>query len=136
LNTLIKANIDHTQTTDIVNSDYYLNNQSGQQTVINLVTFADGVTFKGGKNGSMVAMLSSIAELPPRLRMASKNLITHFLIGRSNPDLDTFFKENKKEMCAGPKRKNTSSKYKTKCKYFISYLKYFCFTFFNNFYLN
>ncbi len=101
MNTLIKANIDHTQTTDIVNSDYYLNNQSGQQTVINLVTFADGVTFKGGKNGSMVAMLSSIAELPPRLRMASKNLITHFLIGRSNPDLDTFFKENKKEMCAG-----------------------------------
>jgi hypothetical protein len=49
----------------------------------------------------MVSMLSSVVELPPKLRMDSTNLISHFLIGRKDPNLETFFKQNQKEVSNG-----------------------------------
>ena len=42
----------------------------------------------------MVAMLSSIMELPPMLRASYKNIITHFLLCSSSPDLEVFFHSN------------------------------------------
>ena len=59
------------------------------------------MTFREGENASMVAMLSSIAELPPKPRMSHHNIITHFLIGRSNPNLETIFKKNHQEVTSG-----------------------------------
>ena len=56
--------------------------------------FADGVSFRKSKTSSMVAMLSSIIELPPLLRASFQNIVTHFLICSSSPDLELFFKSN------------------------------------------
>ena len=42
----------------------------------------------------MVAMLSSIIELPPLLRSSYQNIVTHFLICSSAPDLELFFESN------------------------------------------
>ena len=46
-------------------------------------------------------MLSSIVELPPKLRMSYLNIVTHFLIGRSDPNLEFFVKENNNSISAG-----------------------------------
>ena len=48
----------------------------------------------------MVAMLSSIVELPPLLRAKYENIITHFLICKSNPNLEAFFQNNRQQFFA------------------------------------
>lgn len=46
----------------------------------------------------MVSMLSSITEMPPLLRASYENIISHFLICHSSPDLNQFFETNQKEL--------------------------------------
>ena len=46
----------------------------------------------------MVAMLSSIFEMPPLIRSRYENIITHFLICKSNPNLEQFFNRNRQEL--------------------------------------
>ena len=59
---------------------------------INLLVFADGVSFRKSKTASMVAMLSSIIELPHF--SSYQKIVTHFLICSSAPDLELFFESN------------------------------------------
>jgi hypothetical protein len=65
---------------------------------INLLVFADGVSFRKSKTATMVVMLSSIIELPPLLRSSYQNIATHFLICSSAPDFELFFESNSKSM--------------------------------------
>ena len=55
--------------------------------------FFDGANFaKSGKNGSIWAMFSMIIDLPPYLRIKFQNILTHYLIGCSNPNINKFNK--------------------------------------------
>ena len=63
-----------------------------------MLIFADGITFRNSKSASMVAMLSSIVEMPPLIRSRYENIITHFLICKSNPNLEQFFNRNRQEL--------------------------------------
>ena len=59
---------------------------------ISLVLFVDGASFqKTGAKGSIWAMFSCLLDLPPRLRMCYNNIVTHFIVGASNFDLNEFF---------------------------------------------
>ena len=54
--------------------------------------FVDGASLlKTGSKGAIWAMFSTILDLPPRLRVCFKNIITHFIIGAQNIDLNEFF---------------------------------------------
>jgi hypothetical protein len=55
------------------------------------LVFADGITFRKSKSSSMVAQLSCIVEMPPLLRAKYENIITHYLICKSSPNLEQFF---------------------------------------------
>ena len=56
---------------------------------ISLVLFVDGAAFhKTGAKGSKWAMFSCLLDLPPRLRMCFNNIVTHFIVGASNFDLN------------------------------------------------
>jgi hypothetical protein len=82
---------------DFGNSLFYRSQVKDNES-INLLVFADGITFKKSKSSSMVAMLSSIVEMPPLLRASYENIVTHFLICKSNPDLEKFFDKNRQEL--------------------------------------
>jgi hypothetical protein len=83
--------------TDFGNSLFYQTNVKDKNS-INLLVFADGITFRKSKSSSMVAKLSSIVELPPLLRSKYENIITHFLICKSNPNLEAFFERNSQDL--------------------------------------
>lgn len=62
---------------------------------ISLVLFYDGASLaKTGKNSSIWTMFSMILDLPKELRSLFKNIMTHYIIGHSNPDLDQFNKNH------------------------------------------
>ena len=65
---------------------------------LNLLVFADGITFRKSKSASMVAQHSCIVEIPPLLRAKYENIITHFLICKSSPNLEKFFNFNRNEL--------------------------------------
>ena len=44
------------------------------------------------KLGSLWAMFSIIVDLPPYLRIKFQNIITHYLIGSPNPNINKFNK--------------------------------------------
>jgi len=83
--------------TDFGNSLFFCTNVQDEDS-INLLVFADGITFKKSKSSSMVAQLSCIVEMPPLLRAKYENIITHFLICKSNPNLEKFFNFNRKNL--------------------------------------
>ena len=82
---------------DFGNSAYYKSYVHDLDS-INLLVFADGVTFRKSKSSSMVAQLSCIVEMPPLLRSKYENIITHFLICKSNPNLEQFFNNNRENL--------------------------------------
>jgi hypothetical protein len=65
---------------------------------MSLLVFADGITFIKSKSSSMVAKLSSIVELQPLLRSKYENIIPHFLICKSSPNLEAFFENNSQNL--------------------------------------
>ena len=85
------------EVTDFGNSLFYKENIKNKNS-INLLVFADGISFRKSKSSSMVSMLSSITEMPPLLRASYENIISHFLICHSSPDLNHFFEMNQNEL--------------------------------------
>ena len=66
---------------------------------ISLIIFVDGAAFsKTGRKGSMWSMFAMVLDLPLPLRFYSKNIITLFLIGASNPDLNGFIREHMNQL--------------------------------------
>ena len=58
---------------------------------ISIILFVDGASLlKTGSKGSIWAMFSIILDLPPRLRVCFQNIITHFIIGAHDIDLNEF----------------------------------------------
>jgi len=83
--------------TDFGNSLFYRSHVKDKDS-INLLVFADGITFRKSKSSSMVSMLSSIVEMPPLLRSRYENIINHFLICKTSPNLENFFNKNRSDL--------------------------------------
>ena len=65
---------------------------------VSLMVFLDGANFSNSSNNSYWGMFSTICELPPRVRSSYKNIITHFLIERSSPNLNRYLNKHSSEL--------------------------------------
>lgn len=87
-----------------------------EENCINLILFADAVTYTKSVSRSMWAIFSCIAELPPILRSSYENIIFHSIWSGPDIDFNLFLKEYNSEIDllikSGVKYKSISIKVK------------------------
>lgn len=59
-----------------------------EENTISLIVFFDGANYTKSNKSSFWAMFSIIAELPPIVRYAYSNILSHFIISSSQADIN------------------------------------------------